>query len=266
MPAIRLTELSIYPIKSARGISLASAQVTDQGLRYDRRWMVVDENGSFLSQRKLPRMALIAVELASDHLVVRAPGMNDLRLPLQPQSSSTARVKIWDDTVETLPTGEDSGRWFTKYLGLPCNLVYMPRTAHRTVKPKYGKSRATFVDAFPFLLISEESLNDLNSRLEKPVPMNRFRPNLVVSGCRPYEEDDWCEIRIASVNFRFAKACARCSIPSVDQATGVQGNEPIETLAKYRLREGRILFGQNAIHDGTGVLAVGDRVEVVTRR
>ncbi|MBM4160430.1 MAG: MOSC domain-containing protein [Ignavibacteria bacterium] len=266
MPPLRLTELSIYPIKSARGISLASAQVTEHGLQYDRRWMLVDENGAFLTQRKIPRMALITVELAPDLLVVRAPGINDLGLPLQPQPSSTVRVKIWDDTVEALSTGEDAGGWFTNYLGLPCNLVYMPDTAHRTVKPKYGDNRVSFADAFPFLLISEESLGDLNNRLENPVPMNRFRPNLIVSGCRPYEEDEWHEIRIGSITFRLVKPCARCTIPGVDQVTGVQGKEPIRTLATYRSRDGKVLFGQNVVHEGTGVLSAGDHVEVVTRR
>jgi hypothetical protein len=141
----------------------------------------------------------------------------------------------------------------------------MPDDAHRAVNPKYGSSRVSFADAFPLLLISEESLQDLNRRLERPVSMNRFRPNLVVSGCRPYEEDEWQEIRIGSVALRIAKPCARCTVPTVDQTTGIQEKEPIRTLKTYRMKDGKVLFGQNVIHLSQGTLSVGDEI-VVTRR
>lgn len=265
MPSLRLSELHIYPIKSARGISLSSARVDIRGLEHDRRWMVVDEQGKFLTQRSIPRMALIQVELDSSHLSVKADGMNELRLPLKPDSGDPLRVCVWNDSFDAMDTGQQAALWFTKMLSRPCRLVFMPDTIERIANPKYAprKTLVSFVDAFPFMLLSQASLNELNSRLAQPVPMNRFRPNLVIEGCTAYEEDSWANLRIGDVRFEVAKPCERCTIPTVDQETGIRASEPILTLSSYRTIGGKVYFGQNLTHDTQGMLAVGNEVHVI---
>jgi uncharacterized protein len=262
VPSRRLSELHIYPIKSARGISLASARVDIRGLEHDRRWMVVDEHGKFLTQRSMPRMALVRVELGSSQLTVKAEGMSDLLLPLRPLSGHKLRVHVWDDSLDALDTGQEAALWFTEMLSRQCRLVYMPDQTQRTVNPKYTSqgTLVSFADAFPFLLISQASLNELNSRLAAPVLMDRFRPNLVLDGCDAYEEDTWASLRIGSIIFRVAKACSRCTVPTVDQETGVRASEPILTLGTYRTIGGKIYFGQNLTHETEGILTVGDEV------
>ena len=262
MPLLRLSELHIYPIKSARGISLSSARVDFRGLEHDRRWMVVDEQGKFLSQRSVPRMALIRVELGATHLAVKAEGMPDLHLPLSPESGDSLRVHVWEDSFDAMDAGPEAAAWFTKMLSRPCRLVYMSDDTERLVNPKYSpeKSVVSFADAFPFMLISQASLNDLNTRLVEPVPMNRFRPNLVLEGCNAYEEDTWANLRIGNIDFRVAKPCSRCTVPTVNQETGIRASEPILTLGSYRTTGGKIYFGQNLTHEAQGILTVGDEV------
>ena len=262
MPSLRLSELHIYPIKSARGISLSSARVDLRGLEHDRRWMVVDEQGIFLTQRSIPRMALIGVELSSTHLAVTAEGMNQLRVPLKHESGDSLRVHVWDDSFDAMAAGPEEAAWFTKMLSRPCRLVYMSDDTERLVNPKYSpeKSVVSFADAFPFMLISQASLNDLNTRLVEPVPMNRFRPNLVLEGCDPYEEDTWASLRIGTVGFRVAKPCSRCTVPTVNQETGIRASEPVLTLGSYRTTGGKIYFGQNLTHEARGILTVDDEV------
>ena len=265
MPAMRLTELHCYPVKSAAGISLPSALLDDRGILNDRRWMVVDEAGNFLTQRKIPRMALLHVALEPDHLVVRSEGMDELKIGFSSGPRSIMRVRIWNDAVEAEDTGDAAAAWFSQMLGRPCRFVSMPQEAVRLVNPKYagGERLVSFVDAFPILLISQASLDDLNARLPHPVLMNRFRPNLVIAGCSPYEEDTWKRIQIGSILFRVAKPCERCAVPSVDQETGLRGLEPLRTLEAYRTFEGKVMFGQNLIHDGPGKVNLGDAVTVV---
>jgi uncharacterized protein len=262
VPSLRLSELHIYPIKSARGISLSSARVDIRGLEHDRRWMLVDEQGRFLTQRSIPRMALIRVELSSSHLSVKAEGMNELRLSLRPDSGDSLHVCVWNDSFDAIDAGNDAASWFTKMLAFPCRLVFMPDMSERFVNPKYvpQNTLVSFADGFPFLLISQASLNNLNSRLAEPVPMNRFRPNLVIEGCTAYEEDSWASITIGSVRFRVVKPCWRCTVPTVNQETGIRAPEPILTLSSYRTREGKVCFGQNLTRETQGVLTVGDEV------
>lgn len=226
--------------------------------------MVVDEQGHFLTQRSIPCMALIHVGLSLSHLVVKAEGMNDLLLPLRPESADTLRVLVWEDYVDALDLGEEAASWFTKMLSRPCRLVFMPDDAGRLVNPNYAQQKTvmSFADAFPFLLISQESLDDLNSRLAEPVPMNRFRPNLVLEGCSAYEEDTWATVTIGNVRFRVAKPCSRCAVPTVNQENGIRSSEPILTLSTYRTIGGKVYFGQNLTHDVQGLLTVGDEVHV----
>jgi uncharacterized protein YcbX len=261
---LRLTALNIYPIKAARAIALGESAVDDFGLRYDRRWMVVDEAGVFLSQRSHPRLALVVPSIGDGTLQVDAPGMPTLQTPLHPQDTVATSVTVWDDTCPATWVGDRAAEWFSDFLGTPCNLVHM---ADRVVRPADSAFappgvRVSFADGFPFLMISEESLADLNRRLAEPVPMNRFRPNLVVGGGEPYAEDGWKRIEIGGVRLQVVKPCARCLVTTTDQATGERGKEPLRTLATYRKVNGEVMFGQNVVHESTGRLGVGDPVVV----
>jgi uncharacterized protein YcbX len=267
MSSLHLTEINIYPIKSARGISLPFAQLDDRGLEFDRRWMVVDEEGHFLTQRTLPKMALINVALREDHLSITSRGLSELSVPFRIPSAGMLRVQVWNDSLDSIDIGREAAAWFTELLGLHCRLVQMPETSERFINTKYApaNSPVSFADAFPLLLVSQMSLEDLNARLAEPVPMNRFRPNLVIDGTSAFEEDTWRSLQIGSVSFRVAKPCARCTVPTVNQDTGETGKEPIRTLSTYRTRDSKVYFGQNLIHEGRGILKVGDIGQAITR-
>lgn len=262
-PHPRLSQIYIYPIKSAGGISLESAEVVERGLRYDRRWMVVDASNRFLSQREFPRMALISVQLVDDGLFVSAPEMNAMKVSDVPGTTSKLWVTIWEDSVEAFEFGAETNAWFSDFLGVACKLVYMPDDAGRLASRNNVASRVSFADAYPLLLISEASSEDLNSRLSGRVPMNRFRPNIVVKDCEPFAEDIWKEICIGTVRFHLVKPCARCMITTVDQTTGIKGKEPLRTLASYREHNGSVMFGQNLIHGNTGIVHVGDALDII---
>jgi uncharacterized protein YcbX len=266
MSGIHLTGLYVYPIKSCGGIAVEEWDVDERGLRHDRRWMLVDEIGHFMSQRRYPRMALIGVRIEPGGLLVSAPGMPSLQVPFRPPDGKPLLTSIWEDLVESLPVGDEADRWFSGFLGVRCRLVHLPDESVRPVGPDYGRAgdRVGLADGFPFLLISSASLADLNTRLEHALPMNRFRPNLVVGGCEPFAEDGWKQVRIGPITLRVVKPCARCAITTVDQRTAATGREPLRTLAKFRRSGTKVLFGQNLIHDETGTLRTDDPVEVVS--
>jgi hypothetical protein len=259
---LRLSALNVYPIKSARGISLAESTVDDFGLRYDRRWMVVGESGVFLSQRSHPLLALVVPSIGDGVLQIDAPGMPTLRTPLHPQDTVATSVTVWKDTCRGTWLGDQAAQWFSRFLGCPCMLVHIGDAVIRPANPMFAPdgTRVSFADAFPFLIISEESLIDLNGRLANPVPMNRFRPNLVVAGGDPFAEDTWSVIDIGAVRLQMVKPCDRCLVTTTDQATGERGKEPLRTLATYRKVNGDVMFGQNAVHHSTGLLRVGDPI------
>ncbi len=265
MTMITLSALAVYPVKSARGIGLASAAVGSRGLDGDRRWMVVDETRAFLTQRTHPRLALIAVAASGRELVLSAPGMPEIAVEPPGAGAAAVAVQVWDDVCAARSAGDEAAGWLSALLGTRCGLVYLPDDSHRAVAPRAGVPSAEvgFADAFPFLLLSEASLADLNRRLARPVPMDRFRPNLVVAGCPPYAEDGWRQIRIGPLAFHVAKPCSRCATTTVDQATGERGREPLATLATYRRVGDKVLFGQNLVHEGTGTLRLGDEVTVL---
>jgi uncharacterized protein YcbX len=282
MQEVILTGLYIYPIKSLRGIAVNSTTVERRGLQYDRRWMLIDENNKFISQRECPKMATISVEISDRALVVNAEGMTAI-IPFEPDTSDRIQVIIWKSLCEAVSYSDRINAWFTEVLARPCRLVYMPQETCRRVNPKYdvNDSIVSFADGYPFLLIGEASLADLNQRLDNPIPMNRFRPNLVVSGAPAFAEDEWKEIAIAQATFHVVKPCDRCSIPSIDQETGIPtGQKLLKTLASYRLAnktlfnkqvdsgsfDNTILFGQNLIGDREGAcLKVGEAVKIVER-
>ncbi|MBD1805401.1 MOSC domain-containing protein [Microcoleus sp. FACHB-SPT15] len=264
MAQIKLSGIYIYPIKSARGISLETAQVENRGFQYDRRWMLVDETGKFMTQRKFPRMALIGVRLEGNQLIVEAPNHGSIAIPTSLDSGDTIFVQVWNDVCEAISLTAEVNQWFSEFLGTSCQLVFMPERSHRLVSSHYSMQNelVSFADAFPFLLTSEASLQDLNERLDEPVPMNRFRPNLVVSGCEAFAEDTWRQIRIGSILFHVVKGCDRCVVTTIDQTQGIRGKEPLVTLAKYRLWDRKVWFGQNLVPSQLGTLEVGDSVEI----
>jgi uncharacterized protein YcbX len=266
-----LSELNIYPIKSLKGIALESAVVEDRGLRYDRRWMLVDEKRQFITQREVPRMATVKIAVGESGLDASVNGSR-LTIPSEPRTGDIANVKIWSSSVKGEFYPDEINAWFSNELDMRCRLVLMPETTKRKVSPFYAvrkfKDTVSFADGYPFLLIGESSLADLNTRLEEPVPMNRFRPNFVVAGSEPFEEDSWKRIRIGSTEFHIVKPCARCVITTVDQATGEKtGKDPLKTLSTYRNRNGKVLFGQNLIAETAGgTIRVGDAVEVIEKK
>jgi uncharacterized protein YcbX len=262
---LRVSKLFIYPIKSLGGISLERAEVTDRGFAFDRRWMLVDPDGGFITQRTVPSMALIRVSLGAGGLEVRSrlhPRV--LRVPYRPAGDCFADVHVWDDTCRGQFVSAEADAWFSAALGLPCRLVFMPEETARATDPRYAPagSRTSFADAFPFLLIGEASLDDLNARLGQAVPMNRFRPNIVFTGGAPFLEDSLREFFIRNIRFRGVKLCARCPIPTIDQDTAERGKEPLRTLAGYRTRNNKVYFGQNLVHEGLGEIGVGDPILV----
>ncbi len=267
MSQLRLGSINIYPVKSAAGLPQTSWDVDSFGFEHDRRWMVVDASGDFLSQRVHPRLALVRPELRPGALVLRAAGAPDLELPLAPPAGGDVTVTVWGGETRGRPVSREADQWVTAVLGVECRVMYMPDDVVRPVSADYAfdGERTSFTDGFPFLLISETSLDELNRRLDVPLPMNRFRPNLVVAGSEPFAEDGWDRIRIGSLTFRVAKPCARCVMTTVDQALGRStSTEPLRTLATFRRNaEGQVDFGQNLVHAGTGRLDVGMAVEIL---
>ena len=265
MSDLTLSGLFFYPVKSLRGIALERAPLDQRGIHFDRHWMVVDGAGRFLTQRQHTRMALIRTALTPGGLRLSAPGMADLDLAFEPAEKRRLEVQVWRDQCEAVLVGEAADRWLSQFLDTEARLVYMPDSTQRAVDPTYAAAgdRVGFADGFPLLLISEASLADLNSRLEQPLPMLRFRPNLVVRGCEPYAEDSWRRIRIGDSTFRVSKPCSRCVIPSIDPETGKKSKEPLRTLNSYRRRGNEVYFGQNVLHDAPGVLQTGMVVEVL---
>ena len=257
-----LTHLLLYPIKSCAGIAVRSATVLESGLFalgvHDREWMLVTEDGQFLTQREHPRMALVRPLPDGDRLRVHAPGMDPLVLPLAWDESAPKRtVKIWDDTVDAADCGDAAADWFSNALKTPCRLVRFHRDVVRPTSTKWTngvEAQTRFADGYPLLLIGQASLDDLNARLvaagRTPLQMDRFRPNLVVDGIDACEEDFLATLTIGDVEIRPVKPCARCPIPSIDQATGVPGPDPLDILQTYRANprmEGAVCLGMNCI-------------------
>jgi len=265
MPEIVLSALHLYPLKSAGGVELRTARLDARGITGDRRWMVVDAGRMFITQRTHPRLALIRVAPGAGGLTLSARGTAPLEVPAPPATGRRVEVQVWDDICCCLWAGDAAAAWLSELLGEDVGLVFMPDDEVR-IAPAVGVAPASPVglaDSHPFLLISEASLEDLNARMAAPVPMNRFRPNLVVRGCAPYAEDGWRRIRIGAIDFTSAKPCSRCTTTIVDQDSGVRGRDPLATLARYRRVGREVMFGQKLVHLATGELRVGDAVTVL---
>ncbi|MGZ3478343.1 MAG: MOSC domain-containing protein, partial [Polyangiales bacterium] len=248
-----------------RGISLEAATVEARGFAHDRRFMIVDDAGRFVTQREHARLALVKTAIEGERLRVAADGHGSFAVPLEGIDGPRTAVQVWQSTVEVPSAGTEAAAFFTGFLGFSASLVFMPRDVERPVSEKYGRPGevVSFADAFPFLLASESSLADLNARMSEALPMNRFRPNLVVSGSAPWAEDDWTELRIGAIAFRNAKPCDRCVVTTIDQATAQKGVEPLRTLATFRSRENKVYFGVNLVALGEGTLRVGVDVTAV---
>ncbi|MCC7377117.1 MAG: MOSC N-terminal beta barrel domain-containing protein [Verrucomicrobiales bacterium] len=268
---LRITGLHVYPVKSCGGIALPEVLLTDRGFEWDREWMVVDLDGNFLTQRQHPKLALISVEVTGDTLCLNAGGRNSLRIPLVPTGArAVSRVTIWKHTCPADDEGDRAAEWLGEVLGATVRLVRF-QPAHRRLSNLQWtggiEARNRFTDGYPVLVLSEESLADLNRRLPGPaLPMNRFRPNLVVAGGDAYVEDRIRALRSQSVELRLVKPCERCTITGTDQTTAEVSSEPLKTLASYRRDErlGGVLFAQNAIVTrGEGErLRVGDSLRI----
>jgi uncharacterized protein YcbX len=274
---IVLSELYLYPVKSLAGIQVTSWELDAFGLRFDRRWMVVTPAGKFMTQREFPQMARIHPRLESGadgevRLRLWHPELGECKVPAA-RDRPRVRVIVWHDEVEAVAIDPTVDAWLAQALGVPCRLVFFPQEACRQIDLSYANpgERVAFADGFPLLLIGQGSLDELNRKLVakgKPkISMRRFRPNLVVAGAEAHAEDGWSQIKIGEVVLRVVKPCSRCVITTVDPERGeFAGKEPLATLATYRLRDNKIYFGQNLIHENLGSLRVGEPVQVLSVR
>lgn len=266
--SLTLSKIFIYPIKSLGGISLYDALVEQRGLQYDRRMMIVDKNGVFITQRDFPQMALLKTNIADNILTVfHSKSKHSITLPLIFNKNvrfSKMVVRIWDDICEASVVSKEANEFFSDMLGTKCTLVYMPENVRRIVDPKkqYVNEEHTvsFADGYPFLMIGQSSLDELNRRLQNPLPINRFRPNFVFTGGQAFEEDGWTDFLIGQLKFRAVKPCARCVITTTDQDTAERNDEPLKTLATFRRNGNKVLFGMNLVVYESGRVKVGDNI------
>jgi uncharacterized protein len=268
---LSVASLHLYPVKSLGGFAVNEAHITDRGFAHDRRWMLVDPQGSFLSQRELPAMACLHCSPREDGFRV-----TDIRdghywdLPWRLDSGEAISARVWDDPVELLRAPTALADRFSEKLGAALSLAFMPDASQRPVDARYAKGITSLSDGFPYLIISQASVDDLNARGRSwahehmgtwaEIPMDRFRPNIVIAGGEVYQEDGWKEITIGDVRFALVKPCARCVITTTDQRTGGRGKEPLRTLASYRSVGSHVLFGMNAMAVSKGVMRLGDHV------
>lgn len=263
--SLSLASIHVYPIKSLGGFAVKEAQLTDRGLQHDRRWMLVDEEGNFMTQREVGAMACLHTSaLPGGFRVTDIRNGSALDLPWSLAAGPERMCSVWSDRVRTI-IGEDAwGAWFSAQLARKVDLVYMPDATKRRTDGRYAKGLTSLSDGFPFLVVSQASLDELNCRLEEPIPMDRFRPSLVVAGGTAFQEDNWTDILIGNANFQLVKPCARCVVITTDQRTGERSKEPLRTLTTYRSKGNKVLFGMNAVGPVGGSVLVGDEVTVLS--
>lgn len=258
---IRLEEIYIYPIKSMGGISLQEAKALIRGFKFDRRMMLTDGEGQFLSQRRIPAMARFKLSTDDNGFIVQY-GNDKIHIPFKLNPEKFRKVTLWNDRI-TAPEADDHyNRWFSDHLDQECHLVFMDKVSNRPVDPKYAvrNEQVSYADGFPFLITGTGSLADLNQRLETPVPMDRFRPNIVISTEAPFIEDDLGIFHLGEAIFKRVKPCSRCIITTTDQLTGKRSKEPLKTLSEYRKIEQKVLFGQNLVCLREGRVKTGDNL------
>ncbi|MFN3589761.1 MAG: MOSC domain-containing protein [Spirosomataceae bacterium] len=266
-----ISKLFIYPIKSLAGVELMESLVTPKGLAHDRRWMLVDTSGEFMTQRTVKEMVFFRVEQAeSAWRVVHIPSQSACLVPFIPETSDYFSATVWEDEVRVVRVSTALDAWFSERLGVACSLVYQPEEGTRWIDPDFqitGKEETSLSDGYPILGISEASLADISERIGEEMNVYRFRPNLVFSGIDAYAEDTMGQMQVGveGVRLQGVKPCARCVLTTVDPVSGERGKEPLQTLAAFRQRGRKILFGQNIVVLGNGVIRVGDEVEIKTR-
>ncbi len=268
MATLVLSRIRVYPLKGAAGFDLEEVVPDALGIPWDRRWMLVDARGGFLSQRIHPRLALIRVSPAGEAGVftVRAPGLEPLELRPDLSWGEERRVRVHQDHLSALGGPPEAGEWFSRFLGHACELVFFPQDRVRVTDPAWAPGhRVGFADGYPLLLVTEASLEDLNRRSPTPASLLRFRPNLVVRGGDPWQEDEWRVVEMGDARLELVKPCARCSVTTVDQGSGTRGREPLRTLATFRRWEGKTYFGQNGVFTLPGGFRAGDDVRIVER-
>ena len=263
MGDITVSGLRIYPIKSFGGISLEISIVERSGLQHDRKWMLVDQDGRFMSQRSDTRLALFRLHLAPGGFTVSRPDSEQCFVPFE-TTGQKRLVSVWKSECEALQVSEEVDQWFSDYLNQKCSLVTMPESFQRQTSLDYTQpgDHTGFADAFQVLVAGEASLEDLNSKLSTPVPMNRFRPNIVICGSSPFEEDTWNGFELGGVPFRFAKICGRCAVTATNQETGEVGVEPLKTLAAYRKFDSNVYFGAYFVPENGGEIRVGQKLDL----
>ena len=276
MTSVALASIHIYPLKAARGVDLDDALVEPCGLAGDRRWLLVDGAGRFISQREEPAMARVVVQYTGPGagISVSSAGHGEMSFmaPLPETGAELLAVTVWGSTVLAATAGRDAAKWFSAYLGRPARLVFLDDPTRRPVDPGYARPQdvVSFADGFPLLLTNTASLDQLGDWLTQSgaarVPMNRFRPNVVVTGAQPWAEDRWRRVMIGEVPFRVAKPCGRCVVTTTDQRTGERGSQPLKMLGRRRRFGKALVFGQNMIPDGPGVIRTGDPVRVQEQR
>jgi hypothetical protein len=249
--SVTVQELNVYPVKSARGIALARVRLAPTGFEWDRHWMVVREDGTFLTQRTHPTLTRILTELTSEGLALTAEGFEPLALPFAPQGIGRP-VRIFKDACEGLDQGDEAAAWVSRVLAEPVRIVRTPVTPDRRASPEFAGPRLApiaFPDGFPILVCNRASLDDLNQRLPEPLPMERFRPSLVLAGLAPFAEDHIATVEIGPIMLMLVKPCTRCIIPSTDQRTGIRGLDPLPVLRTFRFDRKLlgVTFGENAV-------------------
>jgi uncharacterized protein YcbX len=263
---MEISQLYIYPIKSLGGIALKSSLIEERGLRFDRRWMLVDETNCFLTQRTLPVLSSFDVVIAENSLlVINKTNQNSISVPFLPKSNIYKKVKVWDDEVNAEIVDESISEWFSEQLYMKADLVFQHDNAIRKIDSKYainGLEHTSFSDGYPILIISEASLALLNSKCSEKISMERFRPNIVLKDCEPFFEDSLKAIKINDVELHGVKPCARCIVPTLNPQTQKFSKEPLLTLSKFRKFDSKILFGQNAVVHQIGEISIGDKISI----
>lgn len=263
MTKYKVTQIISYPVKSLPGILLGESTVEQRGLKYDRRWMLIDKNNTFITQRLFPEMIYINIKIENDRLVFShvTKKISKLSISLTSFPKEEITVKIWDDFCLAKKYNTKISNWFSEALNTNCSLVYMPDSTERKTSRKYfnESKNVSFADGYPFLIVGEESVNLLNNKLKKVVPISNFRPNIVFSGGKAHDEDKWKNIIIGDINFTVVKPCARCVITTIDSNAN-KNKEPLATLNSYRNVNNKILFGQNAVAHNTGKIKLGDSI------
>jgi len=264
--SLSVASLHLHPIKSLGGFAVEEARITDRGFEHDRRWMLVDGNGRFITQREAASMACLHCSpLAEGFRVTDIRDGGTIDLPWTLITGAMQRATVFDDVVQVIHASIEVAAWFSDRIGITCSLTYMPDGSERKVDPRYADGITSLSDGYPYLIISQASLDDLNARMERPLPMERFRPNIVIAGGGAFQEDGWKEVSIGTSRFAVVKPCGRCLITTTDQRTGERGKEPLRTLATYRRRKGlvdevKVDFGMNAMALMGDVVRVGDLV------